>query len=98
VSGAVTVLPEARQDLLEAREFLDQIRLGLGATFAVEAFKVFDRIAEMPQLYGEVWPGIRAAGVRRFGYVVYCRVVADGVEVIALLHGGRDPHVWQGRA
>ncbi len=51
----------------------------------------------MPEAYGEVWPGVRAAGVKRFGYVVYYRIKPGKVEVLAVLHGGRDPQVWQDR-
>jgi plasmid stabilization system protein ParE len=98
VSVPVTVLPEARQDILDGRDFFERGRPGAGAAFAAEVLAVLDRIADQPELYGEVSPGVRAAGVRRFGYVVYYRVGPGGVEVIAVLHGGRDPSVWQGRA
>lgn len=93
----VAVLPEARQDILDGRAFFERSRSGSGTAFAAEVLAVLDRIAAMPEMYGEVGPGVRAAGVRRFGYVVYYRVGRSEVEVIAVLHGGRDPSVWQGR-
>jgi plasmid stabilization system protein ParE len=98
VSVPVAVLPEARQDVLDGRSFFERRGTGSGAVFAAQAPATLDRIGDMPEMYGEVGPGVRAAGVRRFGYVVYYRVVPSGVEVIAVLHGGRDPSVWQGRA
>jgi plasmid stabilization system protein ParE len=98
VSASVTVLPEARQDILDGRDFFERCRAGLGAAFAAEVLAALDRIGAMPELYGVVGPGIRAAGVKRFGYVVYYRIGPGGVEVLAVLHGGRDSRTWQSRA
>ena len=95
MSVPVTVRPEARQDILSGQSFFNQRRPGSGRSFAVEVLTVLDHIGDMPELYVEITPGVRAAGVRRFGYVVYYRVVSNEVEVIAVLHGGRDPNVWQ---
>jgi plasmid stabilization system protein ParE len=98
VSLPVAVLPEARQDVLDGRAFFEGRRAGSGSAFGAEVLAALDRIGDMPELYGEVWAGVRAAGVKRFGYVVYYRIKPGEVEVIAVLHGGRDPQVWQGRA
>ncbi len=98
MSLRVTVLPEARQDILTGRTFFERQRAGLGRTFASAVLAVLNQIGAFPEMYAEVGPGVRAAGVRRFGYVVYYRLGRDGVEVLAVLHGGRDPNVWQGRA
>lgn len=98
MSVPVAVLPEARQDILDGRAFFEWKRAGSGAKFAAEVLMALDRIGAMPEMFGEVDPGVRAAGVRRFGYVVYYRVMPSGVEVIAVLHGGRNPGVWQSRA
>jgi plasmid stabilization system protein ParE len=97
VSASVAALPDARQDILDAREFFERCRAGLGAAFTAEVLAALDRTATMPELYGEVGPGIRAAGVKRFGYVVYYRIGPGGVEVLAVLHGGRDSRTWQSR-
>src|SRR5438105_101211 len=95
VSVPVAVLPEARNDIVDGREFFEQCRSGLGTAFAVEVLGALDRIGRMPEMYGEISPGVRAGGIRRFGYVVYYRVGPGGVEVLAVLHGGRDPKLWQ---
>lgn len=98
MSSPVEVFPEARQDIFDGRAFFESRRPGLGEAFVNEVLDALDRIATHPEMYGEVGPGVRAAGVRQFGYVVHYRVGPVGVEVIAVLHGGRDPAVWQGRA
>ncbi len=51
----------------------------------------------MPELYGAVWEDVRAARVKPFRYVVYYVVFDDRVEVIAVLHGARDPALWHER-
>lgn len=45
-----------------------------------------------------VWKDVRFCRTRRFPYVVYYRVKADRVEVLAVLHGRRDPADWKRRA
>ena len=97
MSVAVEVLPEARLDMISGRDFFERCREGLGAEFLAEVFRAFDQIADMPAMWAEVGPGVRAKGIKRFSYVVYYRLVDSGVEVIAVLYGGRDPAEWQRR-
>jgi plasmid stabilization system protein ParE len=94
----VAVRPAARRDILEGEEFYEQRRQGLGGEFVTEVLAALDRIEAMPEMYGTVWQQVRAAGVKRFGYVVYYRVLTDHVEVLAVMHGGRRASEWQSRA
>ena len=41
--------------------------------------------------------GIRAAGVKRFGFVIYYRTNRKRVEIIAVVHGSRSSKVWKRR-
>ena len=52
----------------------------------------------MPEVYGIVWRNVCAARLRRFTFVVYYRVHADRVEVLAVMHGSRHPSAWRARA
>lgn len=97
MSLPVVVRPAARRDIREAQRWFETCRQGLGSEFVAEVLVVLERMGEMPELYGVVWQEIRAAGVRRFGYVVYYRVLVKRVEVLAVMHGGRDAGEWQGR-
>jgi plasmid stabilization system protein ParE len=45
-----------------------------------------------------VWRNVRAARLRRFSYVVYYRIHADRVEVLAVMHGSRHGSSWWARA
>lgn len=97
MSLPVVVRPEADDDIFAARAWYDGQSPGLGARFAARLAAAIDRIGDAPELYGEVGRGVRAAPVARFPYVVYYRPYAERVEVLAVLHGRRDPAAWQDR-
>ncbi|HEX8201483.1 MAG TPA: type II toxin-antitoxin system RelE/ParE family toxin [Isosphaeraceae bacterium] len=54
-------------------------------------------MAAMSQLFAVTWEDVRACRLRRFPYVVYYRVLADRVEVLAVLHGSRESSTWRSR-
>jgi toxin ParE1/3/4 len=98
MSLPIVLRPEAQMDLLEARDWYEQQCPGLGDAFAERVDEMFARIEEMPELYAAMLRDVRRGKLRRFPYVVYYRVLADRIEVIGVLHGSRDPKVWQDRA
>ena len=59
---------------------------------------MFDRVRAMPEIYAPAFRGVRRGKLRKFPYVVYYRALTDRIEVIGVLHGGRDPRVWRSRA
>lgn len=67
---------------------------GLAEEFANAVERMFDRIEAMPELYALVLTNVRRGKLRRFPYLIYYR---DQIEVIAVLHGSRDPELWQSR-
>ena len=91
------IRPEAENDIQTTHDALDEIQTGLGRRFLARLAELFQRLESMPELYGFVWQDVRAARLKQFRYVVYYVVFGDRVEVIAVLHGGRDPSVWQSR-
>ena len=97
MSLPIVVRPEAQTDLLEARDWYEQQRPGLGDAFAEAVEEMLARIKEMPELYAAMLREVRRGKLRRFPYVVYYRVLSDRIEVIGVLHGSRDPKVWQDR-
>ncbi len=98
MSLPVVVRAAARVDIQEGQDWFEQQQPGLGSEFASEVLQTLERIKAMPRMYGVAWRQVRAAGVKRFGYVVYYRVHADRVEVLAVMHGRRDAREWQSRA
>lgn len=97
MSRVIRLEPEAREDALAARRFFEGCQVGLGLKFSRELFQSLDRIGDYPEMYGEVWPAVRAVGIRRFGYVIYYAIRPTEIDIIAILHGSRDPGEWQRR-
>src|SRR4051812_12780414 len=93
MSLPVILLPDAQRDVEEVR---DQ-RAGSGGAFLSRLRSALERIEATPELYGRVWQEVRAARLRRMPFVVYYRVLADRVEVVAVMRGSRDWSAWQGR-
>jgi plasmid stabilization system protein ParE len=98
VSLPLVLRPAARTDLLEARDWYEQQRPGLGDAFVDAVEQMFERIEAMPGLYAAGFKGVRCGMVRKYPYVVYYRILTNQIEVLAVLHGRRDPQVWRGRA
>ncbi len=97
MSWAVVLRPEVLDDIEAARTWYERHRVGLGDAFVAEALATFDRIAESPLIYAELWRDVRACQLHRFPYVVYFRVRLDSIEVIAVMHGSRRPTHWRKR-
>lgn len=98
MSLPVVIRPEAEQDLIEARDWYNRRSPGSGDELLKAVSTVLDRLEEMPELYAVVWKNVRRCRTGRFPYVIYYRVFSDRVEVMAVLHGSRDPSVWRSRA
>jgi plasmid stabilization system protein ParE len=98
MSLPVILRPEAEADIETTHDELDHIQAGLGRQFVARVRQLLERIEAMPEMYGVVWQDVRAARLRQFRYVVYYLAFPDQVEVLAVMHGSRDPSAWQSRA
>ena len=98
MSLPLIIRPEAEADVSAAYDGLESARGGLGRLFISRLRAVLERIETMPELHGVVWQDVRAVRVRQFRYVVYYVASADRIEVLAVLHGARDPSTWQARS
>ena len=93
-------LPNALRDLDEAADFIGRRSSPERAIrFLRAADSVLKRLAKMPGLgtrYESADPAfadLRVAPVSRFkNYLIFYRPVADGIEVLRVLHGARDLH------
>ena len=97
MSLPVVLRPEAETDIREARDQLEAVRAGLGNQVLARVREVLARIEKMPELHGKVWEDLRATRLKQFRYIVYFIVLEDRIEVLAVLHGARDPSAWQSR-
>ena len=97
MSLPVILREEAEADIQGARDQLEDVRVGLGNQVLARVREVLARIETMPELHGKAWQDVRAARLKQFRYIVYFIVLADRIEVLAVLHSARDPSAWQSR-
>lgn len=89
--------PEAEADLLEAFEWYEKQREGLGAEFMECVDDALVRISHQPELHAPGYQGVRQTLIKRFPYIVCYLVEPEAIAVIAVFHGRRDPTEWQAR-
>ncbi len=97
MSLAIVFRPEAEADVLEARDWYEEQQPGLSEAFADSLDEIVSRIAPMPRMYPVALRDVRRGKLRKFPYLIYYRMLADRIEVIAVLHGSRSPNLWQDR-
>jgi plasmid stabilization system protein ParE len=97
VTPRLVFRPEAEDELLDARAWYEEERVGLGATFASAVEATVAAILENPLAYPRVKGDTRRALVRRFPYAVYFRPLLDEIIVLAVMHGRRNPRHWRSR-
>lgn len=94
----VIIRPEAEEDLREAKKWYEQQRHRLGDEIIQCVEDVFESLVPTPEMHAKVYKDVRRAVVRRFPYVVYYRVDANQITVLAVVHGRRHPQHWRSRA
>jgi toxin ParE1/3/4 len=96
-SPPLLVRKEAAADLVEAVEWYDARRGGLGGDFLAAARAVLAAIEESPERFPIVRGDIRRARLRRFPYAIFYVVEPDQTVVTACMHFRREPRRWQSR-
>ncbi|MEQ8785482.1 MAG: type II toxin-antitoxin system RelE/ParE family toxin [Pirellulaceae bacterium] len=88
---------EIPDDIAAACHWYEERQEGLGQDFLEELPEVLQRITGNPEMYAVRRRDVRSARMHRFPYVVYYRIIANSVAVIAVMFGVRDPSAWQDR-
>ena len=87
----------AERDLLEAQQWYDDQRAGLGSEFRSEVERLFERLLRSPEMYPVVYRGVRRAVLRRFPYLLFFAAEEKRVVVLACFHASRDPRRMEER-
>lgn len=93
----VAFRPEARLEVLAAREWYDQHVPGLGREFAHAVDRAIASIRQNPFAYDQVEVDCRRVLLQRFPYSLVYRVESDTVVVVAVFHHSREPGFWRKR-
>jgi hypothetical protein len=91
LSYEVQIRRAAELDIAEAQVWYEKQETGLGGEFHSEVSEVIDRLTAVPLIYQIVHRDIRRALICRFPYLVWYRVIAETVIVLACTYAGRDP-------
>ena len=87
----------ADRDYLQAVQWYEGQRPGLGQEFDIELRAVFARIKQNPNRFQEETGLVRKAQMPRFKYRVYFRVEGDEIGVLAIWHPSRNPEALRRR-
>lgn len=97
----VVTRPQAEDDVVQAANWYDNQRAGLGDEFIEEVLEVFDALETNPLLHCRRHPtkNIRWRYPKRFPYrVVYEAIEDQGLVVVAgVIHAARHDRVWRSR-
>ncbi len=91
------ILPDAVQEIAEARSWYDDRAAGLGEKFLLQVEDCMKRILAHPDLYETVYKQYRRALVRRFPYVIFYEYSRERTIVYSVFHTAQDPHKWRKR-
>ena len=88
---------EVRNEVDEAYAWYENRSPGLGDAYLAEIQVCLDRIQANPEIHAPVLREVRRSLIKRFSSAVYYRVEPARIEVIAFIHGKRDPERWRKR-
>jgi len=90
VKWRLVIRPRAETDLLEARNWYERQRAGLGAEFLAEIDATIQVLIRDPQRHPVYYRGFYRVLARRFPFKVFCRLEHDRIIVFRILHARRD--------
>jgi plasmid stabilization system protein ParE len=83
--------PAATDELVEAANYYESRRIGLGGEFLAEFERAVSGIAQSPQMYARVRGETRRCTLQRFPYGVYYRDDGDDLRILVIKHHSRHP-------
>jgi toxin ParE1/3/4 len=93
----VRFLQPAEQEMLDAAHYYEKQAPGLGNDFLQKIDSATRDIAENPELWPVIRPGIRRRLIHRFPYGLLYRVDPNEIVVVAVMHLHRHPAYWTRR-
>ena len=89
--------PEALNELIEAADFYEGRRPGLGTEFESAVRSAFDVIQEHPLRWPLHRADVRRYRLKRFPFAILYRASSQTLIVIAIMHLSRRPGYWTER-
>lgn len=93
----IRLAKSARKELVEAIQYHEKGRAGIGEELAEEIDRAVRLIAERPMVGSDIGKGERKFTVDRFRYNVIYRIEEKTLFVLAIAHHRRKPNYWRKR-
>lgn len=87
----VRLASDAVRDAWDASRWMEGVRPGLGVALLEELDRLVEHVAHQPLMFQRFHGACRRAVLHRFDYAIVYRVLADRIDVVALLHCRLDP-------
>lgn len=87
----IEFLPLAQEELIQAIDWYEKQRHGLGARFIVAVEATIEAIKRTPMLFTVVHKNIRRARIKRFPYGIFFEFDEELVIIAAIYHAKRSP-------
>ena len=89
--------PEAGIEFLEAINYFEDCRDGLGVEFSQEVFSTIQRIIHFPLSWSVFSENTRRCLTKRFPYGVLYQSIGEEIIIIAVMQLNREPDYWKKR-
>ena len=93
----VEFLAPARAELIEATDYYEAQKAGLGSEFVEEVKRALERILQYPDAWAPLSKRTRRCRTNRFPYGIIYQVRGDILLVVAVMHLHRHPRTWKSR-
>lgn len=87
----------AKEELLSARDYYDDLVFGLGKSFILEIEKTINVNKRNPLAYPIIKQNIRKAVIMKFPYSILYIIEGDKIYLLAIMHQKRKPLYWKNR-
>jgi toxin ParE1/3/4 len=90
VKWSVSIRPEAKADLVRARDWYETQCAGLGDEFLAAVAESLVRLEASPEHFPFYYRGFRRALTRRFPYKLFFRIEGEAVIIFRILHDAQE--------
>jgi len=87
----------ARQDIQDTINYYDKINPKITDRLLNELFAEFKLIKTNPYIYSEKYKTTRVAYLKKFPFGIHFIVTDKNIDILAVLHTGRNPLTWTKR-
>lgn len=89
--------PLAKFELAESAKWYNERQHLLGNEFVDKVFSAIEFLDTFPEMWPEVYAGIRRCHVVRFPFSILYQAIDDTIFVFAIMHDSRKPGYWINR-